>query len=61
MNIIRDLKYFAKIPVDIDGDNYLQYGMLFFTKNVDIAVEFLENKKILIMPLICISPLILHL
>ena len=45
MNIIRDLKYFAKIPVDIDSDNYLEYGMLFLQKNFDIDVELFENKK----------------
>jgi hypothetical protein len=45
MNIIKDLKYFAKIPVKIDEDNYLEYGMLFLKKNFDINIELYENKK----------------
>lgn len=45
MNIIKDLKYFAKIPVDIDDENYLEYGMLFLQKNFDIDVVLYANKK----------------
>jgi len=29
INIIKDLKYFAKVSIDVDRDNYLEYGMLF--------------------------------
>ena len=43
-NIIRDLKYFAKIPVDIDEDNYLLYGMLFLQKMI-LMLNYLKIKK----------------
>lgn len=45
INIIKDLKYFAKVSIDVDKSNYLDYGMLFLKKNYDIDVELFENKK----------------
>ena len=45
INIIKDLKYFAKVSIDVDKSNYLDYGMLFLKKNYDIDVELYENKK----------------
>lgn len=45
INIIKDLKYFAKVSIDVDKSNYLDYGMLFLKKNYEIDVELYENKK----------------
>jgi adenylate kinase family enzyme len=45
INIIKDLKYFAKVSIDVDKTNYLDYGMLFLKKNYDIDIELYENKK----------------
>ena len=45
INIIKDLKYFAKVSIDVDKSNYLDYGMLFLKKNYDIDIELYENKK----------------
>ena len=44
-NIIRDLQYFAKVPIDVDKSNYLEYGQLFLLKNYDIEVELFESEK----------------
>lgn len=45
INIINDLSYFAKIPIDVDRSNYLEYGELFLKKNYDMDVTLYENKK----------------
>ncbi len=45
INIIKDLKFFAKVPIDVDRQNYLDYGMLYLKKNHNIDVQLFENNK----------------